>query len=310
MFKPACLAAVLLVLSGCGKPVVERIDVVRMEDQPKVVTAEVRPSGNMIYEASLEVTAVSPAQGAVPARPMTRLPASGGLPRYEDTLPMGSGIPAMPYGSEWTAKVSVPYTMLWQRQYASKSVSFVVGAAKGCFSFDGELGRQGWGGTAVFHSTVSTHPDKDTTVDWLAGENARPSPVKGALSFRVPKLEPRIGNESYSTKLSAGGFPQGWAGADKMQLALKASRDLYDIYAAILVNRGSAGGPGTEVLEWIYTNHTHVTAGAWDTLTLDIPPLPASVGNPPNSWMQGFTLNFERLGDSTQIVFDDVCPVH
>ena len=303
--------ALAAVFCGCEKPAIEAMRVSALEDQPKVISADIRTSGNM-ESPHVAFTAAAPTEGSVPDVDMRKANSSGAIPVFDGTAPLTAEYAAMAYGTKWQATVVVPYKILWHATSVTKSVDFVVGAAKRCSSFDGELQRQDWGQTAELHLIPARRPPltRSTPINWLANENARPSAVTGAIGVSIENMPAPTGSESWSAS-----FPMGTASAilrhgSGVRVAIKTSQRI-QLQLGVLANRGLRNArPGSEpVVEWVYSHDKWVQAGAWRVIDLPFPDLPSPVSTISAVTIADITLNALHVKNGMQITIDDVCPL-
>jgi hypothetical protein len=309
MRKSVVIAIAATLLVGCDKPSIQQVFVTGQEDQPKVITADIVPTGNIEPGAAVELVQLAPTQGATGRVTMTQTGTVGAHARYQTTVPVGSA-PAMPYGTQWSATVSVPYNVLWQRNTVTASTVFIVGAAEGCASFDGELEHEGWTRSTRVLSTEAGRPEINAVVAHLPDENARPSVVTGALSITIPDLPTRVGNEVWSTRFGASSLLGSWADATGIRVAVNSSDNLF-VRAALLMNRGVVeGNPAAPVLEWVYTQNKPVEGGGWQIIELPFPTFPAPLPGNERTFLSSLTINLDTVRPEMQIMIDDVCPMH
>jgi hypothetical protein len=334
MIQRLCAVATVLLLSSCYTPEIKSVQPYTpslgapapplsgwMEDQPKMVRAEVKPSSNMTYDVHVEITPV-PAGGA--SVPRLELTGAGNAPSgdrlFEGTVPLGAGsppeppagYPAMPYGTQWQARVSVPYKNLWQTSYVFKSETFTVGAALGCMSFDGPRQSEGWG-AKLYSSRDYATPLSTLPTQWLENENARQSDVpaaRGALEATVAMTPEPIGAERFEARFShAGVLPAGWGNARGIRIAIKSSSTGPSIYANVLVKKGLVPGTTVDDTEWIPVHGVWNAGSVWSTVEFPYPQFPTPHDPNVPTHMVHFTLNVDGVGDDTTITIDDVCPL-
>lgn len=296
------------VLAGCDKPSIQQVFVTSAEDRSTVITADVVPASSMEPNASVELVQLAPAQGPMGKAPMTQAATIGAQVRLQANLPVGAA-PVMTYGTRWKATVNVPFSILWQEQHVSSSTEFIVGAAAGCASFDGDLLHENWPRSTQVRSNEASRPDVNAVVLHMPEENARPSVVTGALSIKVPSLPARVGNEVWTTRFAAGGALTEWQNAKAMRVAVKSSDSVF-MRAALLINRGvDEANPAQPVLQWIYTRNEPVDGGGWQVIELPFPEFPPPLPGTDQSVLSSFTVNFDTVQPDMVISIDDVCPV-
>jgi hypothetical protein len=295
-------------LAGCDKPSIQQVFVNAAEDRPKIITADVVPTGNMKPTANVELVQLAPTQGATGKAPMTQVAMVGAQVRLQGNVPLGAA-PAMPYGTRWKATVNVPFSILWQEQFVSSSTEFIVGAAAGCASFDGDLEHESWPRSTQVRSNEAGRPDVNTVVMHVPEENARPSVVTGAIAIKVPELPARVGNEVWTTRFAAGGALTEWQNAKAMRIAVKSTDSVF-LRAALLINRGvDEANPAQPVLQWITTQNEPVDGGGWQVIELPFPAFPAPMPGTDQSVLSSFTVNIDTVQPGMLIMIDDVCPV-
>jgi hypothetical protein len=302
-----CLAAATAMLAGCDKPSIQQVFVTAAEDKPKIITADVIPTGNMEPGATVELVQLAPTQGPTGRVSMAQANMIGAQARFQGTVPIG-GAPAMAYGTRWKATVNIPYSILFQSQQVSSSTEFIVGAAAGCASFDGDLEHESWPRSTQVRSNEADRPDVNAVVTHVPEENARPSVVTGALAIKVPSLPTRVGNEVWTTRFAAGGALTDWQSAKGMRVAVKSTDNVF-VRAGLLVNRGvDEANPAQPVLQWIYTQNQPVDGGGWQVIELPFPAFPAPIAGNEQTTLSSFTVNFDTVMADMQVMIDDVCP--
>jgi len=300
--------ALIAALSGCEKPSIQQVFVVAAEDKPKTITADIVPKGKIESGASVDLVQLAPTQGPTGRASMQQTGMVGAQARYQGTVPVGA-MPAMPYGTRWKATVNIPYSILWQTQQVSSSMEFIVGAAAGCASFDGELEYESWPRSTQVRSNAADRRDVNAVVVHVPDENARPSITTGALSITVPNLPPRLGNEVWTTRFAAGGALTEWQGATGIRLAVKSTDNVF-VRVGLLVNRGvDEANPAAPVLQWVYTPNEPVDGGAWQTIQLKFPVFPPPLPGTDASVLSSYTINFDTVQPEMRIMIDDVCPI-
>jgi hypothetical protein len=293
------------VLCGCEQPDVQSIRVYALEDQPKVISADIKTSSNM-ETPGVRIERIAPALGAVPSLDMHFTSTNGGAAVYEATAPLTPEFAPLAYGTKWQATVYAPYRVLWQKAGVSKSVEFVVGAAKSCSSFDGELQRQGWGEEMRLRQVPERTPANTLSIptNWLPNENARPSQVTGALGVTI--TDPLTPNSpvSWVGEFSAGNAVYALSHGSGVRLAVKASRSV-QMHLAVHALGVDNGAPN---YGWTYSSSKTVEEGGWQIVELPFPTLP-----PPNSsapvTANILTVNVANLISGMEIMIDDVCPM-
>jgi len=311
MFKFLKYAAVAAVLCGCERPAIQSLSVAALEDQPKVIAADIRTTGNM-QTPFVTIDPVAPTAGSVPNFNMRVKSTSGAVPVFEGTAPLKSEYAPLAYGTKWKATVVVPYRIFWRNTSVTQSADFVVGAAKRCSSFDGELHHQGWGEAAEVRPVPARRPPltQSTPVNWLETENARPSAVTGALGITIDNLPSPIGAESWIASIPTGSAYAILRHGSGVQIAIKTSRTI-QLQLAVQANRGFQNGVpgGTEVFEWVYSRNKEVAAGDWHVVELPFPELPAPASKTSRVAITKINLNVANVRNGMQVTIDDVCPI-
>jgi hypothetical protein len=303
--------ALAVVLCGCERPAIQSMRVSALEDQPKIISADIRTSGNMGVP-HVAFAAVAPTGGAVPDVDMRLKNNSGAIPVFEGAAPLTADFAALAYGTKWQATVVVPYKILWHSTSMTQTTDFVVGAAKRCSSFDGELERQGWAQAAELRPVPARQPTvvRSTPLNWLANENARPSAITGAIGVTINNIPSLVGSESWNVSLPTGSAYAILRHGSGVQVAIKTSHRI-QLHLGVLANRGLRNArPGSEpVFEWVYSNDKEVQAGQWRVIDLPFPELPSAVSTISAVTIADITLTAVNVKNGMQIIIDDVCPL-
>jgi hypothetical protein len=304
-------AAAAVVLCGCDQPAIQSLTVSALEDQPKVISADIRVTSNM-QTPHVTIESVAPTVGTVPDINMRIKSTSGAVPVFDGIAPMHPEYAPLAYGTKWKATVVVPYRILWHTTSVTQSEDFVVGAAKRCSSFDGELQRQGWGDVAELRLVPARRPPltKSTPVNWMAAENARASAVTGALGITIDNLPSPMGAEFWIASIPTGSAYAILRHGSGIQLAVKTSRAI-QLQIGVLTNRGFRNGVpgGEEVFEWVYSHDKEVAAGDWRVIELPFPALPAPISSSSIVTITNIKLNVANVRNGMQLAIDDVCPM-